>query len=71
MTPLSKIPLGFFYPRVAVRRDRLILKRRRDSEANAEHNEIPCCLLYTCNVLFRLALGRGVSGKRAPRAWNA
>jgi len=50
MTPLSRIPLGFFYPRATDRGHRLILKRRRDFEVNAERNEIPCTVALSCLV---------------------
>jgi hypothetical protein len=42
MILLWRIPLGFVHLRAAVRRCRFVLKRRRDSEANAKRNETPC-----------------------------
>jgi hypothetical protein len=42
MIPLRRTPLGFVHPRAAVRRRRFVLKRSRDSEANAKRNETPC-----------------------------
>jgi hypothetical protein len=44
MVPLKRAPLGFRQPLAVVRRRRLVLNRlgSRDSEANAERNEILC-----------------------------
>jgi len=42
MIPLNRGPFGCLQPPAAVRRRKLALNRSRDSEANAERNNIPC-----------------------------